>query len=89
MTKEYDVIVYKNVKKFLSHHNDVISRFYEKVSLLRKDPSLYTDCKKMKWYKNTYRMRVWKYRFIYKVDKEKVIILFIDAWSRGQIYSSL
>ncbi len=33
-----------------------------------------------------YRLRIWKYRIIFDKDDDKLIILVIDIWSRGDIY---
>lgn len=44
------------------------------------------DIKIIIWLPNTYRLRIWKYRFLYEVLDEKIIINFIDAWSRWEIY---
>lgn len=33
-----------------------------------------------------YRLRVWKYRVIYKIEKEELIISVIKIWARWDIY---
>lgn len=33
-----------------------------------------------------YRLRVWKYRIIYKLEKEELIISVIKIWVRWDIY---
>ena len=44
------------------------------------------DIKKLKWSKNLRRLRVWKYRILFEKYDDKLIILVIDIWSRGDIY---
>ncbi len=44
------------------------------------------DIKKLKWYENRYRLRVWKYRILFEKYENKLIILVIDIWSRWDVY---
>ncbi len=44
------------------------------------------DIKKLKWYENRYRLRVWKYRILFEKYEDKLIILVIDIWSRWDVY---
>ena len=44
------------------------------------------DIKKLKWYKNRYRLRIWKYRVLFEKYDDKLIILVIDIWSRWDVY---
>ncbi len=44
------------------------------------------DIKKLKWYENRYRLRVWKYRILFEKCEDKLIILVIDIWSRWDVY---
>jgi len=40
----------------------------------------------MKWYTESYRLRIWKYRFIYEIIEDKLIITFTDWDNRWDIY---
>ena len=44
------------------------------------------DIKKLKWESNLYRLRVWKYRIIFEKHEDKLVILVINIWARGDIY---
>lgn len=85
----YKVILEKPVEKFLQKHKweKIIFKFYESVKILSKNPnSLLLDTKNMIGLENIFRLRIWKYRFLYRVEKEEICIYFIDAGARGNIY---
>lgn len=85
----YRVVLKKEVKKFLNKHQELIPKFVDSVNKLAHNPfDKSLDIKPLTWRKNLseWRLRIWKYRFVYEVLKEEVIILFFDAWSRGKIY---
>ena len=44
------------------------------------------DIKKLKWYENRYRLRIWKYRVLFEKYEDKLIILVIDIGSRWDVY---
>ncbi len=44
------------------------------------------DIKILIWLPNTYILRIWKYRFLYEIIEDKIIINFFDAGSRWDIY---
>ena len=44
------------------------------------------DIKRLKGLSNAYRLRIGKYRFLYEIKVDKVIIYFYDADSRGDVY---
>ena len=46
------------------------------------------DVKILIWLPNSYRLRIGKYRFVYEIIDEKVIINFFDAWTRWDIYKN-
>ena len=46
------------------------------------------DIKKLKWYENRYRLRVGKYRILFEKYEDKLVILVVDVWSRGDIYKN-
>ena len=44
------------------------------------------DIKKLQGHEGLMRLRVGDYRIIYRMDNGRLIVLVIDAWSRGDIY---
>jgi mRNA interferase RelE/StbE len=85
----YQIILEKNVQKFLEKHKweDLIMRFTESLRILALEPyENNLDIKILVWLPNSYRLRIWKYRFLYEILEEKIIIHFFDAGSRWDIY---
>ena len=84
--KKYEIIVSHKARKKL----DKLPMFLKsKVLLLLKeklkdfDIVIKTlDIKKLKWSKNRYRLRIWKYRVLFEKYEDKLIILVINIWSR-------
>ncbi len=60
----------------------------QKLEILSKDPELLkNNIKPLKGkYKGLYRLRVGNYRIIYRLDKDRLIILIIRIGHRGEIY---
>ena len=75
------------IKKFMDALNKK-SRDYlrERISELIKNPFQKNhDIKKLQnWGKNTYRLRLGKFRVVFQVTNNKIIILAVDY--RGNIY---
>ena len=77
----------KDVKKFLSKHEDIARLFYQKIKILSSNNSSSNlDIKPLKWQKNHYRLRIGKYRFLYEIIDDQVLIYFYEADSRWSIY---
>lgn len=86
MPKKYSISYTKTVIKFLSRHPDIAERFYEKLAIMVYDPfdpSL--DISPYQGHNNSYRIRIGKYRFLYTVIENELVIYFYDADSRWQI----
>jgi mRNA-degrading endonuclease RelE of RelBE toxin-antitoxin system len=61
-------------------------RFKSKLDILVKNPfNNNLDIKVLKWLKNSFRLRIWKYRFIFTVENELIIFQWI--WSRWDVYN--
>lgn len=58
-----------------------------KLENLAKDPFSSPNCKKLKGYKNVYRMRHSNYRIIYEVNNSELIIIVINVGHRREIYA--
>ena len=86
----YKVIFERSVTKFLKNcDKNVKQSFVEKLEILLQDPfSAYRklDVKSLVDEENMYRMRIWKYRFLYVIQEEKLVVVFVDADSRWWIY---
>lgn len=84
---KYEVVIEKEVAKFLSIHRELREKFSYCVQCIEVDPlSSYCDTKKMKWMHDVYRLRIGKRRFLYRVQEDRLIIYFFDADSRSSIY---
>ena len=83
----YQIKIHKRVDKFLQFHNFLVKDFFEKVDILRSDPYKNDlDIKKLQWSNFKYRIRINKYRFLYEIINDELIIDIYDADSRGDIY---
>ena len=82
----YEVFLSKAIRKQLASlpvfiHNKII----EDISALATIPRP-AGCKKLKGYKNAYRIRVGDYRIIYEVGDKALRILIIAVGHRRDIY---
>jgi len=84
----YKIVLSKDVKKFLAKHTKLAEDFYDKIPEFSKNPinSTKLDIKRLSWYKNRFRLRLWKYRLIYELWNDKLIIFVFKSWSRWDIY---
>lgn len=67
----------------------VVKRFYDDLKSISENPlpsNHLVDAKKLQGQTNQYRLRVGKYRFLYTIIDEKIIVYFYDLGSRGGIY---
>ncbi len=80
----YQILIRKHAKKFI----DALPKNEKRriVEALRRLPDQ-GDIKRLQGYGDLFRLRVGSYRIIYSVDGEKLLIIVIDAGSRGQIYN--
>lgn len=77
----------KDVKKFLQKHKDLAPKIIEKLEILAQNPyenSL--DIAKLIGYDKHYRLRIGKYRLLYEIIDEQILIYAYDIDSRGDIY---
>ena len=83
----YKIEFDKKVKKFLvKTEQHIFDKFQEKIEVLALNPhDNNLDIRKLKG-QNGYRLRIGKYRFLYEVFEDKILIYFFDANSRGDIY---
>ncbi len=84
---KYNIFVSKSVEKFFKKHPKFKEKFKKKVQILSNSENWKNlDFKKMFGYENDYRLRIGKYRFLAVINKEKILIYFYKADSRGSSY---
>lgn len=87
---KYKIKIEKNVIKFLEKHSNITRSFFSKLEILQNqwlDNQL--DIKKLKGNENKRRLRISKYRFLFRIDKDTIIIYFYDADTRGDVYKKI
>ena len=72
-------------KEFLALENDLKERVAELMETLVQNPRP-SGCKKMKGYKNRWRVRVGDYRIVYEVHDGELIILVVRVAHRREVY---
>lgn len=85
----YKIILEKTVQKFLEKHKweDLIERFTTALRILALEPyENNLDIKVLTWLPNSYRLRIGKYRFLYEIIEDKIIINFFSDLARWDIY---
>ena len=85
--KSYRVVISKSAEKELSKlPAQVISRIVPVLQSLEKDPRP-VGCKKLKGFKNLWRVRVGNYRIIYAVDDVILLVDVREIGDRKDIYN--
>jgi mRNA interferase RelE/StbE len=83
----FEIILEKPVLKFLKVHAEIAERFFEKLEIIKHNPKdSRLDIKKLQWFDDSFRLRIGKYRFLFRIDGSTIIIYFYDADSRWDIY---
>ena len=85
----YKVRYHKRVVKFLqSQPLAVRQKIVETFDTLKAQPHDHRnfDIKPLKGFENAYRLRIGKYRILYRIDDGALLIFVTDAGSRGDIY---
>jgi mRNA interferase RelE/StbE len=84
----YKLIPLKDFKKFIKKRTPKERETIDtKLSILSDDiNSIELDIKKLKGSENRFRLRIGKYRILYEVYEDELIIILADAGSRGDVY---
>lgn len=83
----YQVITSKEFDRFLEKHRDLAPKVLSSFRQIAQNPYENTlDIAKLKGEKNKYRLRLGKYRFLYEIIEEQILIYAYKASSRGDIY---
>lgn len=83
----YKLETSKALDKFLDKHRDLSAKIIAKLELIAQNPyNNNLDIAKLQGYENHYRLRVSKYRILYEILEQEILIYAYDADSRGDIY---
>ena len=84
---KYQVITSKKIDKFIAKHKDLAPQINAKLEQIALDPySSKLDIKKLQGEDKHYRLRVGKYRILYEIIEEQILVYAYDADNRGGIY---
>ena len=82
----YKVIIEKSAEKFIRKQpKNIQQSLYDCIKHLPDG----NDIKKLKGFKNKYRLRVNNYRIIYNKYSDIYVIDVVDINNRGQVYKNL
>ncbi len=85
----YLLKIHKQVSKFLiALPTQQRTRIKEKLDLLQTNPyqNPLLDIKMMQGMDGIYRLRVGKYRILYEINDDELLVYLMDAGSRGDVY---
>jgi mRNA interferase RelE/StbE len=85
----YRVELHKRVEKFLRKQDkSFLQRVDTIFTKLSENPLNFKelDIKNLEGSKDDYRIRIGKYRFIYTIIENKLVVYIYDGGSRGDIY---
>ncbi|SMC09489.1 type II toxin-antitoxin system RelE family toxin [Nitratiruptor tergarcus] len=84
----YRIKYSKQVIKFLQKQKkEIVQKIMSTFDELKHELELDRfDIKELKGFQNVYRLRIGKYRIIFRVLEEELIIEVIKAVSRGDVY---
>ncbi len=83
-----EVQISKELDKFLDKHRDLAPKIIKALEYVAQNPYNNTqDAKKLQGYENHYRLRIGKYRILYEIRENQILIIYAyKADSRGEIY---
>ena len=85
--KKYTIKTHKSVNKFLKKHTDILFKFIEEFEKISKNPFKNNcDIKLLKGSSSKFRLRIGKYRFLYEIIENEIVIYIYKSNSRGNIY---
>lgn len=86
----YRLELSKSSKKFLDKSDRITrERIINVIHALSENPYSYPGIIKLTEYEDTFRVRIGKYRLIYQVLDELLLIFIQDIDSRGDVYKQL
>lgn len=86
----YELLIKKQSAKFIDKRTPREKiRIAEALSKLQENPYRKDlDIKQLKGYRNDYRLRIGKYRFLYTIINSRLLIYMYKACTRGDVYKS-
>ncbi len=83
----YKLKTSKAFDKFLDKHRDLSSKIIANLELIAQNPYNTTlDIAKLQGYEKHYRLRVGKYKILYEILEQEILIYAYDADSKGGVY---
>ena len=82
----YKLELKKKALKFLEKHPKEKIKFIDAFKDILNGNEKKYDIKKLEGYTDFYRLRLGKYRALYTIINDELIILVLDIGSRGYIY---
>ena len=86
----YELEISKQVAKFIDKRTrKEKARIAQALSRLQENPFRGDlDIQKLKGYPNDYRLRIGKYRFLYTIIENRLLVYMYKADTRGDVYKS-
>ena len=86
----YKIKFKKDAFKFLENHRELKDKFIDAFTKICINPSnSELDIKKLIGYDDLYRLKIGKYRAIYTIINDELVILVLNIDSRGDIYKKI
>lgn len=83
----YAIKYAKQVEKFLDKHKDLQPKVLTALEQIAQNPfDNALDIKKLQGEGHKYRLRIGKYRLLYEIIDEQILIYAYKAQSRGDVY---
>lgn len=83
----YAIKYAKQVEKFLDKHKDLQPKVLSALEQIAQNPfDNALDIKKLQGEEHKYRLRIGKYRLLYEIIDEQILIYAYKAQSRGDVY---
>lgn len=82
----YSIEYKKKAKKFLDEHPQEKEKFTKVFFDISKGEYKSYDIKKMVGAEEIYRLRIGKYRALFTIVNDRLLILVLEIGSRGEIY---
>ena len=83
----YKIILKKQADKYLKLLNrDIQLKILTKLKILEQGKFEFLKVSKLEGFESLYKFRIWKYRIIFEKNDNKLIILIVKIWARGDVY---